>query len=232
MAGDCLNQNLVLNQLKQQRPWKRRPILQALMLLFQVKFLFATIDKCWALLQPGGFLVIQSMLCKVFCAKNNYAKRVHSHQEILPYIAWVCPGSWYVGVIAVQTSGKRNKPLWVWRKMGITVPSPVRFEDAVAVWGYRVRSMARRNVAALLMKCFAGFQPNFHYEKVKKVTMAARFTRWDGQPTSKSITLHFSCFLCSIFECVCKREVKNGSSRATALCMILLVTRILLPIWF
>ncbi len=31
----------------------------------QVKFLFATIDKCWALLQPGGFLVIQSMLCKV-----------------------------------------------------------------------------------------------------------------------------------------------------------------------
>jgi hypothetical protein len=32
---------------------------------FQVKFLFATIDKCWALLQPGGYLVIQSMLCKV-----------------------------------------------------------------------------------------------------------------------------------------------------------------------
>ena len=167
------------------------PFLQALILLCQVKFLFATIDKCWALLQPGGFLVIQSMLCKVFTrAKNTYAKRVHSHQEILPYIAWLCPGSWYVGIIAVQTSGKRNKPLWVWRKMGTTVPSPVRFEDAVAVWGYRVRRMARRVAAALLMKCVAGFQPNFHNEAVKKVTGAARCARWDVPNLTVGLPTH------------------------------------------
>jgi hypothetical protein len=105
----------------------------------QVKFLFATIDKCWALLQPGGFLVIQSMLCKVLTFKFHNLETVHYPQEILPYIAWVCPGSWYIGVIAVQTTGKRNKPLWVWRKLAAAAPSPVRFEDAVAVWGYRVR---------------------------------------------------------------------------------------------
>jgi hypothetical protein len=41
------------------------PPIALLIFCAQVKFLFATIDKCWSLLQPGGFLVVQSMLCKV-----------------------------------------------------------------------------------------------------------------------------------------------------------------------
>ena len=60
-------------------------------------FLYPTIDACIELLRPGGFLVIQSIL----------VKKIH------PYIL---PKLKYVGVISVKTSGKRNKPLWVWTK--------------------------------------------------------------------------------------------------------------------
>jgi hypothetical protein len=68
----------------------------------------------------------------------------------LPYIAWICPGSWYIGVIAVQTTGKRNKPLWVWRKLAAASASPARFEEAVAVWGYRVSSSVLEHFALLI----------------------------------------------------------------------------------
>ena len=88
--------------------------------------------------------MIQSMLCKVRVIRQggvSLFSEADGQQEILPYIAWLCPGSWYVGVIAVQTTGKRNKPLWVWKKLATVSSSPARFEDAVAVWGYRVRRL-------------------------------------------------------------------------------------------
>jgi hypothetical protein len=87
-------------------------------------------------------------------------------QEILPYIAWLCPGSWYIGVIAVQTTGKRNKPLWVWKKLPTVSSSPARFEDAVAVWGYRVRRLCPSFPAIALPpdSCTSGGEPNFRNE--------------------------------------------------------------------
>jgi hypothetical protein len=93
----------------------------------------------------------------------------HTPQEILPYIAWACPGSWYIGVIAVQTTGKRNKPLWVWKKMAAGPPSPVRFEDAVAVWGYRVSHATAQAEAARILTWFAGVEPSVHHEAHEEV---------------------------------------------------------------
>jgi 16S rRNA G966 N2-methylase RsmD len=60
-------------------------------------FLYPTIDACIELLRPGGFLVIQSILIKMI------------HPYLLPRLK-------YVGVISMKTSGKRNKPLWIWTK--------------------------------------------------------------------------------------------------------------------
>ena len=98
--------------------------------------------------------MIQSMLCKVRLIRQggvSLFSEADGQQEILPYIAWLCPGSWYVGVIAVQTTGKRNKPLWVWKKLATVSSSPARFEDAVAVWGYRVRRLCPAKFPAIAL---------------------------------------------------------------------------------
>ena len=64
----------------------------------------------------------------------------------------------------MQTTGKRNKPLWIWKKMAAGAPSPVRFEDAVSVWGYRVSHEPAQAAAALLLTWFAGLQSGVHDE--------------------------------------------------------------------
>jgi hypothetical protein len=68
--------------------------------------------------------------------------------------------------MAVQTTGKRNKPLWVWKKLDTVSSSPARFEDAVAVWGYRVRRFCPAFPAITLPPDVftSGGEPNFRNE--------------------------------------------------------------------
>lgn len=65
-----------------------------------VKFLFASLHKCWMLLDNFKYLVIQSILSK----------------EINAYIRIKFEDATFLGAISVKTGSGRNKPMWIWVK--------------------------------------------------------------------------------------------------------------------
>ena len=64
-----------------------------------VYFLFRMINRCWNLLKPNGFLIIESIL----------------FEEICCYIRYRFPEALFLGTVSVKTSS-RNKPMWIFMK--------------------------------------------------------------------------------------------------------------------
>jgi GNAT superfamily N-acetyltransferase len=79
-----------------------------------LQFMFPTLERTWAMIRPGGFLVIQSILIN----------------RLAPFIEYRFADAFYCGAIAIECS-TRFKPMWIWSKLPeATAPTRVALTAA------------------------------------------------------------------------------------------------------
>jgi predicted RNA methylase len=76
-------------------------------------FLFATLDRCWSMVRPGGFFVLQSILV----------------ENIAPYVEFKFRDAFFCGPIGVEVSN-RKKPLWIWCKIDPANLTPTQQQES------------------------------------------------------------------------------------------------------
>lgn len=94
-----------------------------------VLFLCRTLQRCWLLLRPGGFLIIQSLLAS----------------EINAYVRARLISASYLGTISVRTGTGRFKPMWIWMKGGLSPHQIGTSQEALMSLNADIQARLNRN---------------------------------------------------------------------------------------
>ena len=108
-------------------------------------FLYKTIDKCWELLEYGGFLVVQSIL----------------FYEIFLYIKFKVNDAQFLGPVSVKTDSGRLKPMWIWYKSNTESPNDIKINPIVTYNPFVYDRLFNNMTAVLTTK------KNIHYPNAK-----------------------------------------------------------------
>jgi 16S rRNA G966 N2-methylase RsmD len=95
-----------------------------------LNFMHPTLARCWELVRPGGYFIVQSILIN----------------RIAPYIEATFADAFYCGPISVEVS-TRNKPMWIWCKVESIYLTPKQQHESMGLKEKAQAIMARPIIA-------------------------------------------------------------------------------------